>query len=381
MHKRAQNILLILFLLTLGSATSYAQSSIGDDEIVDLKGDTSVNKILIQDTLIEVISKNADGKVVDRQQKVLKEGVIEKNKATPGLDLSLLKKDATSKKDTIITDKEIKEIATSTKKTAQDKRNEILAKQKADREKVLAKLEAEKKKRAQAKALRDAKNAALESERAEKEAAKKERLARLKEEQKSAKEKAKALAKKKKEEKKRKKNESQALKDKLTADEKEKDVLTDQQKKKNNAKEAVLNKSVQETNELPTPPVKVAELITPQMSKNKERFPETPAGVKQVDNSYGTVRLAYDELATSFLLTIPTETKMHYHANHSEHIMLVEGQGMVLIGYKTVELRPNELIFVTKGTPHKIINKGKSKLKVLSIQSPFYAGKDIVILE
>lgn len=110
-------------------------------------------------------------------------------------------------------------------------------------------------------------------------------------------------------------------------------------------------------------------------------LPKPPKGVVQKDNPYGTVRLAYDDNAASFLLSIPTETKMHYHATHSEHVMLIEGDGMLLMGYKTIKLKKNELIFITKGTPHKIINNGKSKLKILSIQSPFYDGTDIIILE
>ncbi len=108
---------------------------------------------------------------------------------------------------------------------------------------------------------------------------------------------------------------------------------------------------------------------------------EAPKGLVQQDNIYGTVRLAYDENTASFLLSIPTETKMHFHKEHSEHILLIEGEGMVLLGYKTIKLKKNELVFVTKGTPHKIINSGKSNLKVLSIQSPFYDGSDIIILE
>jgi|GEM_PF-3487937 len=115
-------------------------------------------------------------------------------------------------------------------------------------------------------------------------------------------------------------------------------------------------------------------------TKNAPVIP-IPEGVEQKDNVYGTVRIAYDEQAASFLLSIPTETKMHYHNDHSEQILLIEGQGMVLMGYKTITLKKNELIFITKGTPHKIINNGKGKLKVLSIQAPFYDGRDKIILE
>ncbi len=124
---------------------------------------------------------------------------------------------------------------------------------------------------------------------------------------------------------------------------------------------------------------KAQEKVTPEIAE--KNLPEIPDGVVQEDNNFGTVRLAFDDNAASFLLSIPKETKMHYHKDHSEHIMLVEGEGLVLMGYKTIKLKRNELIFVTKGTPHKIINSGKDKLKVLSIQSPFFDGTDTIILE
>lgn len=136
--------------------------------------------------------------------------------------------------------------------------------------------------------------------------------------------------------------------------------------------------SIQQT-EIQQEPVQ--EKLKEKIEKTSQAPPPPPPNVEQKDNVYGTVRLAYDDLATSFLLSIPTETKMHYHNEHSEHILLVEGDGMVLLGYKTIELKRNEVIFVSKGTPHKIINKGRSPLKVLSIQAPFYDGSDIVILE
>ncbi len=99
------------------------------------------------------------------------------------------------------------------------------------------------------------------------------------------------------------------------------------------------------------------------------------------DNIYGKVRLFYDSLSASFLLTIPTETKMHFHESHSEHILLIEGDGIALIGYKTHTLKKNDLIFIPKGTPHKIINTGKNPIKILSIQAPFFDWADHNIIE
>ncbi len=222
---------------------------------------------------------------------------------------------------------------------------------------------------------------------------KKEALKKKQAAQQEKKRKEKLAKEKQREELEEQKRKEQEVRAKALADKKKQKALKKKAEQESKKKEAALAKqrelekkeqerqgklSEQKSKETQSENTLGTTLVKP---KVKQDLPKVPNGVTQKDNPYGTVRLAYDDLTSSFLLTIPTETKMHYHKNHSEHIMLIEGEGMVLMGYKTIKMKKNELIFITKGTPHKIINNGRNKLKVLSIQSPFYAGKDIIILE
>lgn len=265
-------------------------------------------------------------------------------------------------------EKELKEKEKAEKTAAEKLAKETAAKKKAEKERLAA--IAEKKK--QEKENKEAAEKAL-AEKKKKELAEKlkaQTLAKEKETAEEAKKKKETAAKKaqveNKEIAKQKGKEPLA---KQTAEKLKEQTLA---KEKETQEKLVKKKASENTKRTSAP-------SAPQ--ENKPDLPKPPKGVVQKDNPYGTVRLAFDKNAASFLLSIPTETKMHYHANHSEHVMLIEGQGMLLMGYKTIDLKKNELIFITEGTPHKIINTGKSKLKVLSIQSPFYDGTDIVILE
>lgn len=254
---------------------------------------------------------------------------------------------------------------------------------------------------AREKALLEAAQKRAELEKKQKEDAEQKRLAklRLEEENKKKKEEAelkRKLEQEKREIEKRKLEQDIAEKKRLAELEKEKE----KEKLKEKDKIPIVENKIENKTSIDTAERDNTAVIAPiEIEKNEvvepsqgeinlqERAPtlpekkEIPAGISQKDNAYGTVRIAFDALAASFLLSIPTETKMHYHEDHTEQLLLIEGQGMVLLGYKTIQLKKNELIFITKGTPHKIINQGKTPLKVLSIQSPFHDGSDHIILE
>ena len=324
---------LLFFILVLASLETSAQTPQIDTIVVDLATDT----------------------------------LKKKNKeVTPTLNLDALRNAALADSARMVA------IAKEKKEAENKKVEELKAKRKIEKEEKEKQLKALAEKRKLEKEVR-------EKALAEKKAKRQAEERKKKEEKKLAKEKAKAEQKLDRE--KRKKAEKLAKK---TAEERKKaEQLAEKnrlEKLKLDEQKEITEKKVEEKKKkLDQPPIKKVKATVPAV--NMKESPIIPDGVVQKDNAYGTVRLAYDELAASFLLTIPTETKMHYHKDHSEHIMLIEGNGMVLMGYKTIKLKKNELIFITKGTPHKIINNGKGKLKILSIQSPFYSGRDIIILE
>jgi len=92
-------------------------------------------------------------------------------------------------------------------------------------------------------------------------------------------------------------------------------------------------------------------------------------------------KIAGDSLTTSFLIVIKQGVKKHFHKEHSESIYVLEGEGKMLLGEKTIQIKTGNYIFIPKNTPHKVEVTSKEPLKVLSIQAPFFDGKDRIILE
>jgi mannose-6-phosphate isomerase-like protein (cupin superfamily) len=86
--------------------------------------------------------------------------------------------------------------------------------------------------------------------------------------------------------------------------------------------------------------------------------------------------LGGDSLSSSFLINIKTEVKSHKHAFHSEHVYIVDGEGTMKLGDDQFAVRPGDHVFVPKNTFHSVRVTSTKPLKVLSIQSPLFDGKD-----
>lgn len=350
---------IMFVILFFACKKTFAQTPQIDTIVVDLAKDTIKKKSKDQTPTLNLEAlKNAA-----KADSIKMAEIAEAKKASEAKKLEDLKLKRLQEKEA--KEKKQRELAEK-RKLEKEAREKALAEKKALRQ-------AEEKKKKEEKKLAKAK--AKEKQKLDREKKKAESLAKKKAEE--QKKKANTLSKKKAEESK-KANELNSNQAKKAEEEKNKAALAQKKaaeekaKSEKLAREKAKSTGIQKNRQL-------EKTETPTSSKKEDI--KIPEGVVQKDNAYGTVRLAYDDLAASFLLTIPTETKMSYHKDHSEHIMLVEGEGMVLMGYKTIKLKKNELIFITKGTPHKIISSGRSKLKVLSIMSPFYSGKDIIILE
>lgn len=86
--------------------------------------------------------------------------------------------------------------------------------------------------------------------------------------------------------------------------------------------------------------------------------------------------LASDSLSSSFLIYIYDEVAPHYHAKHSEHVVILEGTGTMLLNDSLIQLKPQTAVFIPKGSIHSAKRTGNKPLKVLSIQAPFFDGSD-----
>ena len=101
---------------------------------------------------------------------------------------------------------------------------------------------------------------------------------------------------------------------------------------------------------------------------------------KEVENIY--VRPLYsDSLSSSYVIFIKKEVKLHKHISHSEHVVVLNGTGDMVLDDKIFPIKKGDVIFIPKNTPHSVVTTSKNPLKVISIQSPKFYGKDRVMLE
>lgn len=94
-----------------------------------------------------------------------------------------------------------------------------------------------------------------------------------------------------------------------------------------------------------------------------------------------TKKLFADSLASSFYIVVRNEVKAHKHLYHSEHVLVINGKGQMSLGDKLIKIKKGDLIFIPKNTIHSVKTTSKQPLEVVSIQAPFFDGKDRISIE
>ncbi len=100
----------------------------------------------------------------------------------------------------------------------------------------------------------------------------------------------------------------------------------------------------------------------------------------QYDAIYSKL-VASDSLSSSFVIFIKKEVKKHKHLTHTEHVYILEGEGEMLLGEKTFKVKKGDMIFIPMNTPHSLKVTSSVPVKVLSVQSPYFDGKDRIFME
>lgn len=98
-------------------------------------------------------------------------------------------------------------------------------------------------------------------------------------------------------------------------------------------------------------------------------------------NENSILKLSEDSLHSTFLITIPKNVVLHYHAYHTESIIVLEGKALMKLGSDTLTIMKGNQITILKGTPHEVIKViSKKPLVVYSIQSPLFDGTDRILI-
>lgn len=98
------------------------------------------------------------------------------------------------------------------------------------------------------------------------------------------------------------------------------------------------------------------------------------------DKNYSKA-LYSDSLSSSFVIIIPKEVKPHYHAAHTEQVVVLSGEADMMLGDQNLHIKSGDVIFIPKGTKHSVTVTSTEPLKIISIQAPFFDGSDRVMIE
>lgn len=94
------------------------------------------------------------------------------------------------------------------------------------------------------------------------------------------------------------------------------------------------------------------------------------------------LKIAEDSLQSSFIIWIKKGVKAHYHAEHTENIVVLEGEAMMSMENELFMIKKGDYLNIPMGTVHSVTQILSDKpLKVLSIQSPHFDGTDRVFVE
>jgi mannose-6-phosphate isomerase-like protein (cupin superfamily) len=100
----------------------------------------------------------------------------------------------------------------------------------------------------------------------------------------------------------------------------------------------------------------------------------------QTENIYNRP-LYSDSSVSSFVIVIKKEVKKHLHEHHAEHVYVIAGEADMLLGDSTIHIKAGDVIFIPANTPHAAKVTSATPLKILSIQAPYFDGKDRVMLD
>jgi mannose-6-phosphate isomerase-like protein (cupin superfamily) len=107
---------------------------------------------------------------------------------------------------------------------------------------------------------------------------------------------------------------------------------------------------------------------------------DTVAAPASTENIYSKP-LYSDSLSSSFVIVIKKEVKKHLHQFHTEQVYVISGEGEMILGDKTIHVKAGDVIFIPKNTPHAVKVTSAEPLKIISVQAPYFDGKDRVLLE
>lgn len=90
--------------------------------------------------------------------------------------------------------------------------------------------------------------------------------------------------------------------------------------------------------------------------------------------------LGSNKHSSEFIIFIRDEVKPHYHQHHTELIYVIEGEAVLNLNSTKQIIKPGDFIKIEEGNVHSVSVTSPIPLKVLSVQTPEFFGKDRVYI-
>jgi quercetin dioxygenase-like cupin family protein len=87
-------------------------------------------------------------------------------------------------------------------------------------------------------------------------------------------------------------------------------------------------------------------------------------------------KISSDSSSSTFAIWIKQKVKLHKHVYHTENVLIDKGFGEFQINDSIYKVAAGDWIVIPKNTWHGVIVNSKSTMKIISVQSPEYFGKD-----
>lgn len=94
---------------------------------------------------------------------------------------------------------------------------------------------------------------------------------------------------------------------------------------------------------------------------------------------YETLSLGNRFQVKSIVVKPGGQLSLQSHMHRSEHWVVVEGTGSVVVGDEEKLLAENESVYIPLGEIHRLSNQGKVPLQLIEVQTGTYLGEDDII--
>ena len=89
-------------------------------------------------------------------------------------------------------------------------------------------------------------------------------------------------------------------------------------------------------------------------------------------------KISSDSSSSTFAIWIKQKVKLHKHVYHTENIIIDKGFGEFQLNDSIYKVTAGDWIIIPKNTWHGVVVNSRSTMKVISVKSPEYFGKDRV---